>query len=192
MGPGFAWLKLGGWLLPPLLAAGLAYPLGLRHGAEGWRARLAEQRAADQGRQAAEAERAQRQLQAALQQQQRLSELLGRQEARLLSQQQDLQQRLQDQKQRIEYVVQQDGGRYGGLGPDSLRLYRQVLGYTAAAVPATDPVSIANPHQAASAGAGLPAADLLAHATDYGAWCQQLEQRLTALGGLFTSEGPQP
>ena len=192
MGPGFAWLKLGGWLLPPLLAAGLAYPLGLRHGAEGWRARLAEQRAADQGRQAAEAERAQRQLQAALQQQQRLSELLGRQEARLLSQQQDLQQRLQDQKQRIEYVVQQDGGRYGGLGPDSLRLYRQVLGYSAASMSATDSVSIANPNQAAAAGAGLPAADLLAHAADYGAWCQQLEQRLTALGGLFTSEGPQP
>ncbi|QOZ82250.1 MULTISPECIES: hypothetical protein [Chromobacterium] len=192
MGPVPAWLKLGSWLLPPLLAACLAYPLGLRHGAEGWRARLAEQRAADQGRQAAEAERAQRQLQAALQQQQRLRELLGRQEARLLSQQRDLQQRLQDQKQRIEYVVQQDGGRYGGLGPDSLRLYRQVLGYSTASMSATDSVSIANPNQAAAAGAGLPAADLLAHAADYGAWCQQLEQRLTALGGLFTSEGPQP
>ena len=192
MAPLPSWLRLGAWLLPPLLAAGIAYPLGMRHGAESWRARLAEQQAADQRREAAQAEQAQRQWQAAMQQQRRLQQLASQQEDRLLRQQQGLQQKLQAQKQRIEYVVQQDGGRYGGLGPDSLRLYRQILGYPAAAVPAADAVSTTDSHQTTAADAGLPAADLLAHAADYGAWCQQLEQRLTALGGLFTSEGPQP
>lgn len=192
MAPLPTWPRLGAWLLPPLLAAGIVYPLGLRHGADSWRARLAEQQAAEQRRQAEQAEQAQRQLQAALRQQRRLQQLVGEQESRLLRQQQDAQQRLQAQKQRIEYVVQQDGGRYGGLGPDSLRLYRQILGYPAAAVPAADAVSTADSHQTPAADAGLPAADLLAHAADYGAWCQQLEQRLMTLGGLFSTEGPQP
>ena len=97
MAPLPTWPRLGAWLLPPLLAAGIVYPLGLRHGADSWRARLAEQQAAEQRRQAEQAEQAQRQLQAALRQQRRLQQLVGEQESRLLRQQQDAQQRLQAQ-----------------------------------------------------------------------------------------------
>ena len=91
MAPLPTWPRLGAWLLPPLLAAGIVYPLGLRHGADSWRARLAEQQAAEQRRQE-QTEQAQRQLQAALRQQRRLQQLVGEQESRLLRQQQDAQQ----------------------------------------------------------------------------------------------------
>ncbi|OQS26187.1 hypothetical protein B0T41_11140 [Chromobacterium violaceum] len=37
-----------------------------------------------------------------------------------------------------------------------------------------------------------PAPDLLAHAADYGAWCQQLEQRLVALKQLYSQQEPTP
>lgn len=85
-------------------------------------------------------------------------------------------------RKRITHVTQQDGPAFTGLGPDSLRLYQRFLGYTdtdlAAAVPAANAGHAAATAEAAPAAAGLLPRDLLAHAADYGQWCQQLESQL--------------
>lgn len=85
-------------------------------------------------------------------------------------------------RKRITHVTQQDGPAFTGLGPDSLRLYQRFLGYTnadlAAAVPAANAGHAAATAEAAPAAAGLLPRDLLAHAGDYGQWCQQLESQL--------------
>lgn len=85
-------------------------------------------------------------------------------------------------RKRITHVTQQDGPAFTGLGPDSLRLYQRFLGYTdadlAAAVPAANAGHAAATAEAAPAAAGLLPRDLLAHAADYGQWCQQLENQL--------------
>lgn len=85
-------------------------------------------------------------------------------------------------RKRITHVTQQDGPAFTGLGPDSLRLYQRFLGYTdtdlAAAVPAANAGDAAATAEAAPAAAGLLPRDLLAHAADYGQWCQQLESQL--------------
>ncbi|GHD63807.1 hypothetical protein [Jeongeupia chitinilytica] len=83
----------------------------------------------------------------------------------------------------INQAVRVDGPRYTGLGPDSLRVYSTALGYTATGGDtgaAADPGNAAEARQAPGAEQGLPPQDLLAHARDYGQWCQQLEGRLDA------------
>lgn len=87
-------------------------------------------------------------------------------------------------KQRIPDATRTDGPRFTGLGPDSLRLYRQLLGYSAADPDANlPPADTGNAGEAAApagAATGLPPDDLLTHAADYGAWCQQLDQQLNS------------
>ena len=86
--------------------------------------------------------------------------------------------------ERISDVTRSDGPRFTGLGPDSLRLYRQLLGYPAsgeADLPAADAGAAAEAAAAAGPEAGLPPADLLEHAADYGKWCQQLDAQLSVL-----------
>lgn len=102
---------------------------------------------------------------------------------RLLQTQQQLDAAQRQLKQRIPNVTLTDGPRFTGLGPDSLRLYRQLLGYPAsgeADLPAAHAGNADQASQAAGTAAGLPPADLLAHAGDYGKWCQQLDERLSA------------
>lgn len=94
--------------------------------------------------------------------------------------------------QRIPDVTRSDGPRFTGLGPDSLRLYRQLLGYPAsgeADLPAADAGAAAEATAAAGPTAGLSPDDLLNHATDYGKWCQQLD---TQLGKLIRLYQPAP
>lgn len=85
-------------------------------------------------------------------------------------------------KQRIPDAIRHDGPRFTGLGPDGLQLYRVALGYPERdpGVPATDAGDAAEAGQAAGAGEGLPPEDLLAHASDYGRWCQETDARLSA------------
>ncbi|WP_432719864.1 hypothetical protein R0381_003633 [Jeongeupia wiesaeckerbachi] len=94
----------------------------------------------------------------------------------------------------IDRAVQQDGPRFTGLGPDSLRVYRAHLGYAAASADtgaAADAGDADQASQAASADQGLPPADLLAHAADYGEWCQRLEARVDAYIQLHQGAGLQ-
>jgi hypothetical protein len=96
----------------------------------------------------------------------------------------------QQLKQEISHVVQADGPRWTGIGPASLHLYTQNLGYPVASsgpgLPAANPGDAAKADQTGSAGAGLSPTDLLTHSADYGQWCQQLEQQLDAFITLHT------
>lgn len=87
-------------------------------------------------------------------------------------------------KQRIPDATRTDGPRFTGLGPDSLRLYRQFLGYSAADpaadLPSADTGNAGEAAAPTGAATGLPPDDLLKHAADYGAWCQKLDQQLNS------------
>ncbi|MBX9269124.1 hypothetical protein [Chromobacterium violaceum] len=183
-----ALLRLGAGLLLPLLAAAGGYALGSGQSRQYWQTRLqatvAEMQSADS--------RAQQQRQAAAMELQRQwRQRIDQLESRLLEQQQALQAQQRRNAQRIDDVTRNDGPRFTGLGPDSLRLYRQLLGY-ADELPGAQPLSAGAAAQTPGADAGLPAPDLLAHAADYGAWCQQLEQRLVALKQLYSQQEPTP
>ncbi|MCQ4142823.1 hypothetical protein [Vogesella sp. AC12] len=115
---------------------------------------------------------------------QRLNQLAHQVGVELLQSRAELATTQRQLKQRIPHVTHSDGPRFTGLGPDSLRLYRQFLGYSAADLAADlPPADTGNAGEAtapASAAAGLPPDDLLKHAADYGAWCQQLDQQLNS------------
>lgn len=91
-------------------------------------------------------------------------------------------------KQRIADATRNDGVHFTGLGPDSLRVYRTALGYSERdpGVPATDAGDVDQTGQASDSDEGLPPADLLDHAADYGQWCQQLDAQLSAYIRLHT------
>ncbi|MBX9296707.1 hypothetical protein [Chromobacterium piscinae] len=183
-----SFLRLGSGLLLPLLAAAGGYALGHSQSRQYWQTKLqatvADMHSADS--------RAQQQRQAAAMELQRQwRQRIDQLESRLLEQQQALQAQQRRQAQRIDDVTRNDGPRFTGLGPGSLRLYRQLLGYSDQ-LPGAQPLSAGTAAQTPGADAGLPAPDLLAHAADYGAWCQQLEQRLVALKQLYSQQEPTP
>ncbi|POZ63586.1 hypothetical protein [Chromobacterium alticapitis] len=182
-----AW-RLGGCLLLPILAAAAGYAAGSAHSNHYWQARLA---ASVAGFQAERSQQLQRQQAAALALQQQWRQRTDRLEGQLLDKQQALLTLQRRNAQRIDDVARNDGPRFTGLGPDSLRLYRQLLGYPAE-LPGAQPLSAGAAAQAAGADGGLPPPDLLAHAADYGAWCGELEQRLIALKQLYSRQDPQP
>lgn len=134
------------------------------------------------------AERNQATLQAALDKQAELAE-----QARMLSLGLDAAQRKltvtqQQLKKRITHAVQTDGQRFTGLGPDSLRLYRAVLGYTdtgGAGLQNTARGDAEHPADASASG-GISPGVLLDHATEYGAWCLTLRNKLEALNAFYT------
>ncbi|UTH76028.1 hypothetical protein [Chromobacterium sp. IIBBL 290-4] len=175
-------------LLLPALAASGGYYAGWRHGAHDGQNQMQTRIAILQAQHSQSLQHQQAQ---ALLAQQKWQQRINQLEAELLRQQHALQQQQRLAAQRIDHVITQDGPRYTGLGPDSLRLYRQLLGYSAD-LPGAQPLAAGNSPQAAGPASGLPAADLLAHAADYGVWCQQLEQRLIALRQLFSPPEPHP
>ncbi|BBI91165.1 putative conserved hypothetical protein [Serratia symbiotica str. Tucson] len=134
------------------------------------------------------AEKNQAVLQAALAKQAELAE-----QARLLSLSLEATQRQlattqQQLKKRIAHAVQTDGQHFTGLGPDSLRLYRAVLGYPntgAAGVSNTTGGAAEHSADARTAG-GISPGPLLDHATEYGAWCLTLRNKLEALNAFYT------
>ncbi len=89
-------------------------------------------------------------------------------------------------RKEIPHVAQTDGARWTGLGPASLRLYAAYLGYSGySGLPATHPGDAAKADQATGTDSGIPPADLLAHAADYGEWCQKLESQVDAFITLY-------
>lgn len=108
----------------------------------------------------------------------------------LLQTRQQLEATQRQLKQRISNAINSDGASFTGLGPDSLRLYRQLLGYPAGGetdVPATDTGDADQAHQTTGTEEGLPPADLLEHAADYGEWCQKLDTQVSAYIQLHTT-----
>ncbi|BBF84899.1 hypothetical protein DLM_1275 [Aquitalea magnusonii] len=175
------------WLLGAVtLAAGL-FTAGYRWAERSYLADIARQQAsyAQQQRQQAEAQA--EALVSALRDKQQLEEQAYRVGVALLQARADLARNQAQLSRRIAHVVQQDGERFTGLGPDSLRLYLAALGYTSddAHLPAADPGIAVQADQTATAAGGLPPLALLYHAADYGRWCQQLEQQLDAWQALF-------
>lgn len=86
-------------------------------------------------------------------------------------------------KRSINNATKKDGSSYTGLGANSLQLYRAALGYATnyqcLSTDSGNPLSDAE--KAACTGAGLPPDDIVAHAADYGEYCNKLERQLSAI-----------
>ncbi|KJV26901.1 hypothetical protein VI06_16165 [Aquitalea magnusonii] len=175
------------WLLGAVtLAAGL-FSAGYRWAERSYLADIARQQASYSQQQRQQAEAQAEALVSALRDKQQLEEQAYRVGVALLQARADLARQQAQLSRRIAHVVQQDGERFTGLGPDSLRLYRAALGYASddAHLPAADPGTAVQADQTTTAAGGLPPLALLYHAADYGQWCQQLEQQLDAWQALF-------
>ncbi|MEN2427243.1 hypothetical protein AA0N74_14425 [Chromobacterium vaccinii] len=94
-------------------------------------------------------------------------------------------------KERIADATRNDGAAFTGLGPDSLRLYRAALGYadSGSGLSSADAGNAAKTDSSGTAREGLPPADLLNHAADYGRWCQELETQLDSYIQLHQEAG---
>ena len=178
-------------VVPLALAGTLGYRLGSSQTAKTYTAQLAEQTAHyDRERQAAADARA-AELGAALTEQQRLNDQAHQVGYALIEARAELANARSQLTRRIDNATRSDGDRFTGLGPDSLRVYRTALGYPERDpdLPATDAGHAAQAGAATGADTGLPAADLLEHAADYGQWCRQLDAQLSAFLRLHGEPG---
>lgn len=182
------------WLLGAVTLSAGVFTAGYRCAERGYLADITRLQAnyAQQQRQQAEAQA--EALASALREQQQLQEQAYQVGVALLQARAELARSQAQLSRRIAHVVQQDGERFTGLGPDSLRLYRAALGYASdyAHLPAADAGSAVQADQAAAPAGGLPPLALLTHAVDYGQWCQQLEQQLDGWLALFPAPSSQP
>ncbi|MFB9159928.1 hypothetical protein [Chromobacterium violaceum] len=172
----------------PICAAGyFGYDSGQTQAARVYEVRLAKQEAshAETMRQIVE-QRLQEQTRSQ-QEQTRLTDLVHQVGWQLLQTQGQLARSQVQLKERIADATLNDGQAWTGLGPDSLRLYRAALGYPERdpGLPAADAGDAGEASQASAAKRGIPPADLLNHAADYGRWCQELETRLDSYIRLY-------
>ncbi|EKN3971074.1 hypothetical protein ACULTK_004462 [Yersinia enterocolitica] len=88
----------------------------------------------------------------------------------------------------INDATQQDGATYTGLGPHSLCVYQSALGYADCdqRVQPTASGSVPTARETQPPHSGLPPEDILAHAADYGKWCQQLETQLIQINKYYS------
>jgi len=175
------------WLLGAVTLSAGVFTAGYRWAERGYLADIAQQQAAHAAQQRQQAEAQAEALASALRDKQQLAEQAYQVGVALLQARAELAHSQAQLSRRITHVVQQDGERFTGLGPDSLRLYRAALGYTSddEYLPAADARAAVQADQTAAAAGGLPPIALLYHAADYGQWCQQLEQQLDAWLALF-------
>ncbi|HFP7881327.1 TPA: hypothetical protein ACJIWH_002408 [Yersinia enterocolitica] len=91
-------------------------------------------------------------------------------------------------KRQINDATQQDGATYTGLGPHSLCVYQSALGYPDCdqRVQPTASGSVPTASETQPTHSGLPPEDILAHAADYGKWCQQLETQLIQINKYYS------
>lgn len=185
-----AW-HIGKVVLPLAIVSYLGYDLGhtqaTRHG-ELQLAKLAERTSIDLKR---AAELRQQALAVALAEQQRLSKQAQEVGWELIQTRAKLETTQRQLTQRIAHATRSDGERFTGLGPDSLRLYQGLLGYTAADLaadlPAADAGDAATAAEAPATETGLSPGDILNHAAEYGLWCQQLDAKLRAYLSLHAT-----
>lgn len=91
-------------------------------------------------------------------------------------------------KRQINDATQKDGATYTGLGPNSLCVYQSALGYADCdqRVQPTASGSVPTARETQPTYSGLPPEDILAHAADYGKWCQQLETQLIQINKYYS------
>lgn len=100
--------------------------------------------------------------------------------------QRQLTQQEQSRHEQINQAVKEDGSSFTGIGPDSVQLYRQALGYPNAS---GNSLSSATSKSASNtANAGLSPVALLNHANSYGAWCLTMREQLIELNKLYGGE----
>ncbi|MCD4501106.1 hypothetical protein [Chromobacterium vaccinii] len=147
-----------------------------------YEAKMAKQEAAHAAELLQKSEKQNQALAAAHAEQARLNDLAHQVGWQLLQTQGQLARSQAQLRERIADATRNDGQAWTGLGPDSLRLYRAALGYSERdpGLPAADAGNAGDASQTGTAERGLPPADLLNHAADYGRWCQELETRLGA------------
>lgn len=97
-----------------------------------------------------------------------------------------------DLKKRLNDAIARDGSTYTGLGPHSLQLWREALGYPGAeginagnGVPETTGGHAADSTDAYGSGGGLSPAGIVNHSAEYGQWCLVLRDRLQALNDYY-------
>lgn len=189
---GNAW-RLALIVVPLGVAGYVGYNIGKTQATRHYQVAMAEQQVSHEQQMLDLVNDKNAELQSALTDLQRMTQHANQIGLALLETRSKLASTLTELKQRIDHATSADGERFTGLGPDSLRVYRAALGY-----PESDPdLSTADggnagqAGQAASPAPGLPPADLLEHAADYGQWCQQVDAQLNAYLQLHT-EGAQP
>ena len=184
-------LRVGALLLPLAVAGWFGFDAGRRHAASDWQTRLASLDASHARALQTMADARAAELGAALIEQQRLDALAQQTGRELIATRARLADSRRELTRRIDDATRHDGDRFTGLGPDSLRVYRAARGYPERdpAVPAADAGHAAQAGAATGADTGLPAADLLEHAADYGQWCRQLDAQLSAFLRLHGEPG---
>ena len=129
-----------------------------------------------------------RELGAALLKQQEYNQQAQQASTELLQAIKGLGQTQQQIKRSIDDATKHDGSAFTGIGPDSLRLYRTALGYRAECVQGANGRDAGHAGETGCTDSGLPPSDLLAHASDYGAWCQALEAKLRTLNQFYSPQ----
>lgn len=97
-----------------------------------------------------------------------------------------------DLKERLKYALKNDGPGYTGIGPGGLQLFREALGYPGAEsipsgqrLPETASSTAGDPRQTSRTGGGLSADGIVTFSSEYGKWCQLLEDRLQAINEYY-------
>ncbi|AKE61142.1 hypothetical protein F384_22535 [Citrobacter amalonaticus Y19] len=99
---------------------------------------------------------------------------------------------VRDLNRRLSDALKNDGPGYTGIGPDGLQLFREALGYPATGgitagqhLSETSGSAAAYPGTTGRTGGGLSAGGIITFSTEYGQWCQLLEDRLQAINEYY-------
>ncbi|MCX9038843.1 hypothetical protein NLN82_22730 [Citrobacter portucalensis] len=110
----------------------------------------------------------------------------------LAAKEQQHQQTATNLQKRLNDAIARDGSTYTGLGPHSLQLWREALGYPEAkginagnGMSETTGGHAAYPTDAYGSGGGLSPAGIVSHSAEYGKWCLVLRDRLQALNDYY-------
>ncbi|KNC89914.1 hypothetical protein [Trabulsiella odontotermitis] len=100
-----------------------------------------------------------------------------------------------DLQRRLNDALESDGGTYTGIGPASLQLWRESLGYPGAeSITAGHGLSEAassatgNTGNATGTEGGLSPSGIISHSGEYGKWCLLMRDRLQALNDFYNKE----
>lgn len=94
-------------------------------------------------------------------------------------------------KKRLKDAIERDGTAYTGIGPASLQLWREALGYpgteslTGNSLSETTGIHAGNTGYAASPGGRLSPAGIVRFSSEYGRWCLVLRDRLQAIKDYY-------
>lgn len=95
-------------------------------------------------------------------------------------------------ERRLNDAITRDGTDYTGIGPHSLQLWREALGYTSAdnltagdGLPETASGHAGPAGDATRPHGGLSPSGIVSYSAEYGRWCQRLRDRLQALNDYY-------